>query len=130
MKTVCLTSLNNSIEANLLKIRLENEGIECFLANENFSTLMPIYNHMLGGGIQLIVAEQDEEKARHVLMDTLSPNNAELCCPKCGSNQIKLGLGKHKFFKLFTIFLSALMFIPMGNSRVYYICKKCKTEIR
>lgn len=51
MNTIRLTTCNDSFEANLIKDKLENEGIECFLTNENFTSLFPIYNGILGSGI-------------------------------------------------------------------------------
>ena len=39
MKTVILTSCNNSVEATLIQGNLANEGIESFLSNENYTAL-------------------------------------------------------------------------------------------
>ena len=45
---------------------LENAGIPCMLTNETFSSIYPI-GHTSLGGIQLLVFEQDREKAIKVL---------------------------------------------------------------
>jgi len=116
-------------EAYILKGRLLNEGIDCFLTNENFTTLMPLYNNMLGSGIQIVVNEEDIDKARAILKDKIEPNNQNLICPNCGSENIGLGLGRRKGFKILNIFIALLLFIPMGNLKPKYYCKDCKTEM-
>lgn len=40
MKTVFLSTLDNSFQAGLLKDLLMNEGIESFFKNENMSTVL------------------------------------------------------------------------------------------
>jgi hypothetical protein len=67
MKVVRLTLSDTSFEANLIKGRLESEGVPCFLANENITTLLPHFNRMLGGGVQIMVFERDLEKASEIL---------------------------------------------------------------
>ncbi len=121
---------NSLTEAYIIKGRLLNEGIECFLTNENFTTLMPLFNNMMGSGIQIIINEKDIEKARIILKDKIEPNNNDLICPNCGSKNIGLGLGKRKAFKIFNIILALFLFFPLGNLKPRFYCKDCKTEIR
>ncbi len=63
MKTTLLTTVNSAVEAHLIKGMLNNNGIECMITNENVSTILPHYNNMLGGGIRIMVAEEDFDKA-------------------------------------------------------------------
>ena len=130
MKTAKVLTCDNHAEAHIMQGRLENEGIDCFLTNENSTTILPQFNNMMGSGIQLIVREEDFEKARIILKDIIEPDNEALICPNCGSTNIGLGLGKGKFIKLFNILITVLMAIPMGNLKPKYYCKDCKTEIR
>lgn len=67
MSIIKLTTCNNVIEANMIKNLLENEDIQCFLTNENFSTLLPINNSLLGSGIRIMINEEDFEKAKQVI---------------------------------------------------------------
>lgn len=66
-RVVRLLTCNTAFEANLIKGRLENEGIEGFLINENITTLMPHLNPISGSGVQLMVFQKDLEKAREIL---------------------------------------------------------------
>jgi hypothetical protein len=130
MKTASLITCENLIEAYLIKGRLANEGIESFLINQNFTYLMPLYNNMLGSGIQIIVIENDYHNAREIITDKLKPNNKELICPYCNSNSIGLGLGKHKIFKIMNIVIAILAGIPFGNLKPKFYCQECKEEIK
>ena len=130
MRTVTLLTCDNLTEAHLIKGKLLNEGINCFLTNENFTNLMPLYNNMMGSGIQIMLNEEDFFKAREIIKDKLEPNNQELVCPNCGSENIALGLGKRKGFKIFNIIIAILSFFPLGNLKPKYYCKDCKIEIR
>ncbi len=129
MKTVRLLTCENTIEAHFIKGRLLNEGIDCFLTNQNFTILMPLYNNMMGSGIQIIINEDDYSKARGIIADKIYPDNTELICPNCGSSNIKLGLGRSKGFKIFNIIIALISFLPIGNIKPKYSCKDCKTEI-
>ena len=129
MKTVRLITCTDLMEAHLIKDQLNNEGIECFLTNQNFTNLMPIYNNMLGSGIQIIINENNLVRASELISDKLEPNNADLICPHCGSNEIGLGIGKRNGFKFFSILISILTMLPFGNIKPKYYCIKCKEEI-
>ena len=63
MAIVKLKTYGFVFEATLVKGRLENEGIPCFLTNENFSSLMPHYINMPGSGVHLYVEKSYDDKA-------------------------------------------------------------------
>lgn len=130
MKTIRLLTSDSLAEAYIIKGRLLNEGIYCFLTNENFTNLMPLYNNIMGSGIQIIINEKDSERAKDIIQYKIKPNNVELICPNCNSKNIGLGLGKHKLFKILNIILALFSFFPMGNLKSKFYCKECKTEIR
>jgi len=113
----------------MVKARLENYGIPSYLTNQNFTTLLPIYNNMLGSGIQVMVHENDFEEARKLLIDKIDPQSQELVCAQCGSKNVQLGLSKQKGLKIGAVLLSLLAFIPMGNIKPKYYCNDCNAEI-
>jgi hypothetical protein len=125
MDFVRLVICDNVVEANLIKGRLENEGIYCFIINENFSTLMPHYSRMLGAGIQIMVSDKDYEQAIEVLQLNIKQENV---CPNFGSSKVKIGLGRNKFKKIIAIIISVLSGIPFNNINSSFQCKDCKTE--
>jgi len=128
MTTIILTTCNSSFEANLMKGVLENNGIRCFLTNENFSNLMPHYNGMMGAGIQIMIDENDLVKAQELLLPPSKENG--IICPNCSSTDVQFGLGTNKLEKIFVVLISLLAFIPFGNIRNSYYCRNCKTEFK
>lgn len=126
MNIIRLATCNNIIEANIIKHTLENEEIECFLTNNNFTTLMPGYNGILGSGIQIMINVEDFEKASELLK--FEEKTEIIICPNCNSDDISYGLGENKLRKIFFALLSALTGTPMGNIGNTYYCKSCKHD--
>lgn len=126
METTTLITCNNSVEANLIKGMLENNGIESFLTNENFTNLMPHLNGVLGAGVQVMVDKKDLRMAQELL--EAQRNTDETICPDCGSNNITTGLGTNGFKKRITVLISLFAWIPFGNLKRTHYCKDCKTE--
>jgi len=129
-KTTRLLTCDTITEAYFIKNKLNNEGIECFLTNQNFTNLLPNYYNLFGAGVQVVVMESDYERSRELVKDKLEPENVEKVCPYCGSTDISIGFGKHKILKIFNVLLAILIAIPIGNIRVRYYCKTCKEEIK
>ena len=129
-KTTRLITCDTITEAYFIKNKLNNEGIECFLTNQNFTSLLPNYYNLFGAGVQVVVMESDYERSRELVKDKLEPENVEKVCPYCGSTDISIGFGKHKILKIFNVLLAILIAIPIGNIRVRYYCKTCKEEIK
>ncbi len=125
MKTVRLITCETSIQANIIKGRLENEGIPCFITNENFSNLMPNYNRILDSGPHIMVDQNSYQKAIELLELNVTK---ELICPNCQSKNIKVSLGKNWLKKSFTIIISLFCSIPFNNINHVYCCKDCNTE--
>lgn len=124
--TAVLTTCNNVMDANLIKGMLENNGIECFLVNENTTTLLPHFNGMLGSGVQVVVWNDDLATAAQLLNPT--PQDQPVTCPNCHSTNVKLSLGKGRFKKIIAVIISILVMIPFGNIHYGYCCCKCGTE--
>ena len=96
MKTVKLITCNDAMKAHILQGALENEGIESILHNENFSTLYKSCVSSIAG-VDILVADEDYEKAVQVLRQNQSWPEELTLCPYCGSSDIKFVLRKgHK----------------------------------
>jgi hypothetical protein len=122
-----LVTLDNSVKATLLKHKLEQEGIVCFLANEHIGTL---FNHLYGvmdTGIQVIVKQEDFTRASEILrLDEQAGRITE--CPYCGSKDIGFGIGGKKRNRniLFIVFM--LLFAGPTSMKNRYYCKHCKED--
>ena len=94
-KFVTVASYDEPYKANIAKIKLESEGIQCFLGGENFVATYWLLSRA-EGGIKLKVNEADEKAATEILArkealaDTQSEEGEyDLICPKCRSENIE-----------------------------------------
>jgi Putative prokaryotic signal transducing protein len=127
MKYINLYTADNSYEANFIKDNLEDAGIKCMVTNENFTTLMPHMNGMLGSGIQILVDKDDFERATQIL--DKGKNRDTPVCPTCNSTNVKYGLGtNHRLKKMLAIFIALVIASPVRHIRQTYYCRDCKTE--
>lgn len=66
MELVTLQTFYTSFEAHLLKTKLENEGIMCFVFDDTMTGLYPIFSSPIGG-VKLKISSEDIEKAEELL---------------------------------------------------------------
>jgi predicted RNA-binding Zn-ribbon protein involved in translation (DUF1610 family) len=127
MKFINLCTVDNSYEANFIKEDLAEQEIACIVTNENFTTLMPHMNGMLGSGIQILVDKDDFETARQIIEKRT--NKDTVTCPNCGSSNIKYGLGTtRRASKIFALIISLIIMSPTRHIRQTYYCNDCKSE--
>lgn len=67
MGLVTLKTYETYLDAHLIKVKLESEGIRCFLQDENMVTLFPTNNNLFGG-IKLQVDSSNYEKAEAIIL--------------------------------------------------------------
>ena len=119
-----LATFDNSLTANMLKTKLENEGIPCFLNNENFTNMMPHYFNMLGSGVKVLVPTDQLEKAREIA----AIDQGQLKCPNCGSTNI-MNEAERATNKL-KLILITLIAAPIGNLLNNYCCEDCGHQFK
>ncbi|MCF8308660.1 MAG: DUF2007 domain-containing protein [Bacteroidales bacterium] len=76
-KTVRLMTCNSVPEAHMIKGRLNNMGIDCFLKNEESTNMLPMFNNMVGGGVQVMVFEKDLDQATEIINKDLGTGEEE-----------------------------------------------------
>ena len=69
MNFVEVRAYDNYIEAHLMLGRLRDEYINCHLLNENSVTIDPFLSNAIGG-IKLMVAESQVERALEIIKET------------------------------------------------------------
>jgi len=67
-KFITIKTFTYAFELAVLKGRLESEGIQCFIKNENFSQIATLYSNAIGG-VQLQVLEADIPEAIEILKE-------------------------------------------------------------
>lgn len=66
MELVTLQTFYTSFEAHLLKLKLENEGILCFVFDDAMNGLYPLFSSPIGG-VKLKINSEDIEKAEELI---------------------------------------------------------------
>ena len=72
MKYVLLVSFDNYVPAHIAMGRLREEYINCYLQDEYSVTIDPFLSNAIGG-IKLMVAESQAERAREILKEEELP---------------------------------------------------------
>ncbi len=120
-----------SSEAYLFKGKLESEGIEVFLQNENTINTDPLLSNALGG-VKLFVNSEDVLQSRQIL-DTIPEYSLDdkgelLSCPNCGSQKINMTT-TIKDIKSFLAFIYGLLTLSMPLfSKQKHKCESCNFE--
>lgn len=120
-----------SSEAYLFKGKLESEGIEVFLQNENTINTEPAWSNALGG-VKIFVNSEDVLKARQILDAipeySLDDKGELLSCPNCGSQKINMTT-TIKDIKSFLAFIYGLLTLSMPLfSKQKHKCESCNFE--
>ena len=135
MNRITVKTLDNIIDAYILKNRLETDNIECFIQDENTVSIDPLLSNAVGG-IKLKVQEKDYAKAFEIIQELENKPFEDrdgniIVCPNCGSNQLYKDFNSIQDFKslisaLFSLVLSAF---PVYLNKVFR-CKKCDIEFK
>ncbi len=117
--------------AHLDKGKLADEGIDAFVQDDNMATVAPLFSQAIGG-VKLLVAIQDVERARTILglnefallKDTFDEEIApQRVCPSCGSIEVF-----QKRSILSGIAFLVLFFVPVATWTHKYHCVNCDHE--
>lgn len=118
-------------EAQIIKGRLEAEGIEVFLQDHLTIDTDPLVSNAIGG-VKLKVLAKDALKAQHILSTikqySLDDDGNMIKCPNCDSEKVEL-FSTISDFKSFFAFLIGFLFgtLPF-HTRYKYTCENCNTE--
>jgi Putative prokaryotic signal transducing protein len=135
MELITIKTFDGAIEAHILRTRLESEGIQCFIFDENTVTMNPLFNFAVGG-IKLKINESDREKALEIIESIeetpiTGEDDVPIECPNCQSTDLYSG---YRSMKGTWGFLSAIvsfffMVFPIYYKTLYK-CKECDTEFK
>lgn len=89
MDYVILRVYDNYIPAHIAMGRLEEDGINCWLKDENTVTIDPILTNAVGG-IKLMVPTVQAERAAAILKEIELRHKATITCTNCGSHNVEL----------------------------------------
>jgi len=120
-----------SSEAQIIKGRLEADGIQVFLSDHITIDTDPLVSNAIGG-VKLKVLSKDAMRAQHIL-DSIHKYSVDdegntINCPKCNSEKIEL-FSTIKDIKSFFGFIFGVLFGTLPISAKHkYKCEACNTE--
>src|SRR6185437_8815829 len=82
---ITIASFALPVEAHLARTKLESEGIEAHVADENIVSINWLYSNAVGG-VKLQVPESQADRARQILQAVRSASGQAVLmmpCPKC-----------------------------------------------
>lgn len=118
-------------EAQIIKGRLEAEGIKVFLQDHLTIDTDPLVSNAIGG-VKLKVRAEDAMKAQHILSKinqySIDDDGNAIQCPNCTSESVAL-FSTIKNFKSFVSFFIGFIFgsLPF-HTRYKYKCENCNKE--
>lgn len=120
-----------STEAQIIKGRLEADGIQVFLSDNLTIDTDPLVSNAIGG-VKLKVLSQDALKAQHILDSikkySIDDDGNTINCSNCDSKNVELFStikdAKSLFWFIFGVLFSSLPFYTKHK----YRCDVCKTE--
>ena len=134
-KIIVHSTYYNGIEANIIKARLEDSDIPCFLTDEHISTIQPLYNQAVGG-VKLHVFEKDLDRINELLTDEVestedrSTFESEQVCENCQSTNVSYGQATKNRFSLWVTIVSLLLLVyPFKVSKCHH-CYDCGHEFK
>lgn len=132
MKTI--RYCNDPFEAQVIRARLENEGIPACVINENINTMLPYATAMSDLRVQVVVDDADAERALALLAEGAETNDVAPVCPRCGSEEVVYGFwGGWSGWKRVAVFLSLFAAFTggaVGNLQNRYYCRRCRYEFK
>jgi predicted RNA-binding Zn-ribbon protein involved in translation (DUF1610 family) len=112
---ILINVYSNYVDAHIARGVLEEEGINCWLKDENTLTIDPILTNAVGG-IKLMVVRSQAERAAEILTNLRNEARASITCPKCQSHNIEQVSTPRKasnwLTALSTFFLSSFSVAP------------------
>ncbi|MCF6285206.1 MAG: DUF2007 domain-containing protein [Candidatus Hydrogenedentes bacterium] len=121
---VVVGTFPEAMAAHLVRMQLDAEGIDSYLADENIVSIYPLYFSAIGG-IKLMVREEDAQAAFRIIEGVESEaftryKSKQAVCPVCGSEHV----GEKPLAYLRTLVLTILtigLFLPF-----FYRSRKCE----
>jgi hypothetical protein len=127
MDFIVLNSYTNYVEAHIAKGVLEEQGIHCWLKDENTVTIDPVLTNAVGG-IKIMVGKEDGQKAWDILSVLKKEQQQATVCPKCGSYNTELVSTPRKASNWFSSIATFLLGnYAIGVNNVHH-CFDCKHE--
>ena len=128
---VTIARYQYSSEAQIIKGRLEADGIEVFLRDNITIDTDPLVSQAIGG-VKLKVLAKDEKVAREILESiksySLDDDGNLVKCPNCDTKQVGLYSTISDFKSLISFIIGFVSGTLPFTARYQYKCEACETS--
>ena len=123
MSLVIIKSFDSYFSANILLTRLQSDGFECYLKDENTVTIDPLLSNAIGG-IKLVAREENAAAIKAILLQYDAGIIQTAICPKCNHSAFEL-LPKKSASNGVAAVLSILGLSNPFKKDNEYVCANC-----
>ncbi|HEY9009307.1 putative signal transducing protein [Ohtaekwangia sp.] len=125
---IVFQQFDNTIDANIIKTKLDAYGIPCFLTEENLANLYPGQQHAFFQ-VRLHLFKHDLQEAQQILAEVnlFVEDDSMPVCPQCQSKKIERGFSR-KLTDQFLAGLHVLFFGIFFPQRKINRCNDCQHE--
>ncbi len=128
---VTIARFQYSSEAEIVKGRLEADGIQVFLKDNITIDTDPLVSNAIGG-IKLKVLSKDEKEAKEILksikVHSLDDSGNPIICPNCGKQEVEMYSSIDSLKSFMSFLVGIVTFTLPFHTRYKYVCENCKTE--
>ncbi len=135
-KIITLEQYYDPMLAHIMRTKLEDNGIPCFIADDNIISANPVFNNAVGG-IKLKIFERDLERSREVLaqdgdlhkqdhFEIDEETHSPVICPYCGSSNVRFGPATERKAHWLVALVSALLAVLPFYARKAWHCFNCQ----
>lgn len=128
MNYVLIRAYDNYVYANIQCSLLQENGIRCHLKDENTVTIDPLLSPAIGG-IKLMVADLQAERAEEILDETEREWLKTISCSACGQKALRKEVRVKEFPGLWGKLKSMLANGEEREIKKLYVCGSCGSEI-
>lgn len=120
-----------SAEANIIKGKLEAEGVEVFMADGYTIDTDPLISNAIGG-VKLFVKTEDVEKATGILSEigrySIDNEGRPVLCPECGHAEVEVMTSVKETDPLMSFLFSLVLGLFPFFVKYKYRCNNCGNE--
>jgi hypothetical protein len=123
MSLVVIKSFDSYFTANILLTRLQSDGFECYLKDENTVTIDPLLSNAIGG-IKLVAREENVAAIRAIIAQYEAGIIQSAICPKCNTTGFALAPKKSPSNAVAAVLSTLGLSNPFKTDKEY-LCNNC-----
>ena len=130
-KFTLLRRFQYSSEAIIYQGKLESQGIQVFMRDNNIVDSNPLYSNAVGG-VKMFVKSEDFDKADEILGEvslySVDDENQPMKCPECGAEKVDMVTSIKDWKSFFSFVMFIILYIAPFSAKHKYKCENCKFE--